>query len=785
MQKILTRLNMVSIVVLFGLISRPVWSIEFQAPAEEITRLITATPPPTPLVHAKSGWIAMLHNEQLISQERLMSPRLGLAGSRIDPITRVVGIEPMLLKIELFHAQSPDQRRVWTDPNNARFDFVSFSPSGKYVGALRVETGKPSVWQVYELASGQVTTVSSEVNAAWGNPCSWVDDSRVVCLLIAKSFESIAAEPSPIVLQHSGKPQPSRTYSYLLETAADDQHFDQVYSSTVARLTIAGQKKVLDIESGVIARIDMAPGGRYLSLRRIEQPYSRIAGRKQFPTRVEVWDTQAGKKLYQSAPMGFGIEEAEDENTADPNSLVWRPQLPVTAGFLFHFTQSDGTSEYQWRQLTEPFDAEPVILARSQQPIKKFGWTTAGTPWLIRRTDTAEIDQVVALLADGERLLWQGNRSDIYSHPGRVLTEQGDSGPALEEQGQIYLAGSGLSATGPRPYLMALNIRSGEQRLLFKAEDGYYERALALLDPGNETILTARESETQPLALVRIEPGKVQNIYVSQDPYPQLSTVERRRVHYKRADGVALSGTLYRPISNKPHPLPTLIWIYPREYNDPKYAEQVDTKPFQYHRVVGPSPIAAALAGYAVLVSPTVPIIQNDQLGKDGYLTQLVASTDAAVDYLVANKISDPQRIAIGGRSYGAFSSVNLLIHSERFAAGIAMSGAYNRTLTPFGFQHEKRSFWDAMDYYTSISPFFHANKIKRPLLIVHGGDDINPGTPKLQARRLYHALVGEGATVRYVELPGEEHQYRGRNTVLHATWEMIHWLDLYLKNKP
>jgi len=236
---------------------------------------------------------------------------------------------------------------------------------------------------------------------------------------------------------------------------------------------------------------------------------------------------------------------------------------------------------------------------------------------------------------------------------------------------------------------------------------------------------------------------------------------------------------LYLPKDRDPtKPLPTLVWIYPAEFSDEQYAGQMDSRRFRFHQIKEASPIAAVLDGYALLLNPTVPIIGEGEDANDTYLEQLVSSMEAAIDYLVDNGISDRDRMAVAGRSYGAFSTANLLAHSELFRTGIAISGAYNRTLTPFGFQHEKRSLWDAASFYTRMSPFYFANQINEPFLIMHGGVDDNPGTPTLQARRMVHALVGNGARVRYVELPFEQHHYRARENVLHTSAEMLDWLD-------
>jgi dipeptidyl aminopeptidase/acylaminoacyl peptidase len=302
---------------------------------------------------------------------------------------------------------------------------------------------------------------------------------------------------------------------------------------------------------------------------------------------------------------------------------------------------------------------------------------------------------------------------------------------------------------------------------------------LGVLDPVSPSFITSHETETQSPNLFLHQGQTKTRITQVPDPYPQLAGASRQVVSYQRADGVELTGTLYLPANHrKGQPLPTLVWIYPTEFADQDQAEQMDLRFFRFHKVKGPSPLAAVVAGYAVLLNPTVPILDEATGVRGDYIPQLVASVDAALDYLIESGVSEPGRFAVAGRSYGAFSSANLLVHSDRFATAIPMSGAYNRTLTPFGFQHERRSFWEATDLYTSISPFFHVNQINEPILIMHGGSDENPGTIPFQARRFFHALIGEGATARYVELPYEGHHYWARENVLLATAEMLDWLD-------
>jgi len=144
--------------------------------------------------------------------------------------------------------------------------------------------------------------------------------------------------------------------------------------------------------------------------------------------------------------------------------------------------------------------------------------------------------------------------------------------------------------------------------------------------------------------------------------------------------------------------------------------------------------------------------------------------------------VTDPKRVGVGGHSYGAFMTANLLAHSDLFRAGVARSGAYNRTLTPFGFQSERRTLWEAADTYLRMSPFMNADKIKEPMLLIHGEADNNAGTFPIQSDRMYQALRGNGGTVRLVMLPHESHSYAGRESVEHTIAEMIEWFDRYVK---
>ena len=308
------------------------------------------------------------------------------------------------------------------------------------------------------------------------------------------------------------------------------------------------------------------------------------------------------------------------------------------------------------------------------------------------------------------------------------------------------------------------------------------------MDEDGHLLLTRRESvEIPPNFFIRdLRSGALEAVTDFPHPTPQLLGVQKELIRYKRADGLALTGTLFLPAGHDPEkdgPLPTILWAYPREFKSASAAGQVRDSPHRFVRVGWWSPVPWVTRGYAVLSDPAMPIIgEGESEPNDTYVEQLVSGARAAVETLVERGISDPAKVAVGGHSYGAFMTANLLAHSDLFCAGIARSGAFNRTLTPFGFQSEERTLWQARETYFEMSPFVHADKIKAPLLIIHGAEDNNSGTYPMQSERFYNALKGHGATTRLVMLPHESHGYRARESIMHTVWEMDTWLSRYVK---
>ena len=751
-------------------------------PSAAVVRLLTATRSPQPLVHANSGKVALLFSEPVIPLDRLARPVIGLAGYRFDPLTHTSNTGALVKRVELVNAADTagSQPQVWQPAPGHLLDTIQFSPDGRFLSALQVDNEGPAQLVVFDSSNGKERALDVPVNPAWGTPpCTWVADDALVCRVMPEKPGSLPKQLwSPVIIEHNGGPAPTRTYANLLENDYEDALFEYYFSSELARVSIDGTVRRTPATHGLIYSFEASPKGDLAIVTRLHRPYPRLVTAQRFPKTVEVWDLATGKRLYQSTPLGFGLDTGPEQKE-EPRRIVWKPGDTATIGYLDQIRGDEGEIQYRWLSIEPPFDQAPNIIASSARPIQEFGWTTAGTPYYWTSSEDGDTEIVNVVFAEGIREVWNGKVDNPSNDAGYSMRVNGSEGPILEVDGRIFLAGDGMSPDGPRPFLVAFNLISRTTENLFTAEPGVFEKVLAILDPKIPTLLTSRETETSPPNLYRRQGDRVTALRPFANPYPDLEEVTRRVLNYTRKDGIQLSGTLYTPAGwSGSEPLPTLIWIYPYEYSDREQAQQMDVRAFCFHRVSGPSPLAAVLEGYAVLVNPTVPIIDEGSDTKDDYLDQLVTSVEAAADYLVDSGVANPAKIAVGGRSYGAFSAANLLIHSRRFATAIAMSGAYNRTLTPFGFQHEKRSFWEATDLYTNISPFFHADKISAPILLVHGAADPNPGTPPLQAKRFFHALAGEGKTVRYVELPFEGHHYLARENVLDAAGEMIAWLD-------
>jgi dipeptidyl aminopeptidase/acylaminoacyl peptidase len=360
----------------------------------------------------------------------------------------------------------------------------------------------------------------------------------------------------------------------------------------------------------------------------------------------------------------------------------------------------------------------------------------------------------------------------------------------------ILFTGAGSSPEGDRPFLRQMNLKTLKTDEIFRSGTEFYESVAAVQSDNGTQFITRRESVSEPpnLRLRQVcQPNTEclavfdRQITAFADPTPQLRGIKKQLVRYKRADGIDLSFTLYLPPNYKEGTkLPTVVWAYPLSFTDAQTAGQVTGSTNRFTQIGGSSHLFFLLQGYAVLDDATMPIVGAPETKNDTFIKQIVDAAQAAIDKGVAMGVVDRDRVGVGGHSYGAFMTANLLAHSDLFRAGIARSGAYNRTLTPFGFQDERRTFWEAKEIYQNVSPFFFANKINEPVLLIHGEADNNQGTFPIQSERLFAAIQGNGGSARLVMLPLESHGYAAKESIEHTLYEQIVWFDKYVKNaKP
>ena len=603
----------------------------------------------------------------------------------------------------------------------------------------------------------------------------------------------------PVIQESEGKAAPNPTYQDLLQSADDEALFQHYFTSQLALVALDGPSRPVG-KPALYVEAEVSPDGGHVLAVTLRPPFSYLVPWSRFPRQVQVWDID-GTPLRTLAvvPLQEQVKNAVDAVPVGPRDLHWRSDAPATLVWTEAMDGGDpdapAPKRDRLRALSVPFVGEPQSLVELDWRVADVIWARANLAligerwWKTRRTRTWAIDPSGKGQA---RALFDRSSEDRYGDPGSFVTVENAQGqPVLrmtKDGRAAFLMGDGASAEGDRPFVDQFDVGTGKATRLFRSAAPFYEEPLALLDTEGRRLVTSRESATEPPnVFVRDLPADKAPVRLTDfpDPAPQLAGVKPELLKYKRADGVELSATLYLPpgYDKTQGPMPFLFWAYPQEFKSSAAASQVSGSPYTFARPSGASHLFLLTQGYAILDDPKMPIVgEGDKEPNDTYVEQLVESAQAAVDKVVEMGLGDRGRIAIGGHSYGAFMAANLLAHSDLFRAGIARSGAYNRSLTPFGFQAEERTFWKAPETYMRVSPFAQADKIQAPLLLIHGMADDNTGTFPMQSERFYTALKGNGARVRLVMLPAEAHGYRARESVGHTLAEMVTWLDTWVK---
>ncbi len=772
----------------------------YRKPPKEILDVLHAPATPVALVSPAKDCLLLAEPMRYPPISDLAEPMLRLAGERINPVTNGRHGARTMVSLAVQKIAGGTAVKVVL-PAGARPGLPEFSPDGKQFAFAAVAPGGSELW-VGDTATAKARRLGTlRLNTALGDGLQWMPDSRTLLVhLIPAGRGNPPAESrvpaGPVIQESYGKGAPVWTLQDLLKNPRDEDLFDYYAQAQLAFVDTAKGASIPVGKPSVFETAVPAPDGRHLLVARIHRPYSYLYTSESFPKDVEVWD-RAGRVVHKLASLPLADAVPVDGVPTGPRQYSWRPTEPATLVWVEALDKGDPKVDVPFRDrlmmLKAPFAGAPVEVVRTEQRLMGIQWGEKDGLALVRDFERGRRwIRVLMINADrpGEpaRVVSSRDMRDRYKDPGTPLMRTLPSGHrVLLQNGEfIYLSGQGSSPEGDRPFLDRLSLKTLESERLFRSGANEYEDVETVLDAAAGKVLTVRESPTDPPNyFVRTlgSNGRAQAVTRFEDPTPQIRGITRQLVKYKRPDGVQLSFTLYLPPGYKQGTrLPTVVWAYPLEYNDPATAGQVAGSDQRFTRITGMSHLFFLLRGYAVLDNATMPVVGDFKTANNTYIEQIVASAKAAIDKAAEMGVTDPARVGVGGHSYGAFMTANLLAHSDLFRAGIARSGAYNRTLTPFGFQSERRTLWEAPEIYLRMSPFMYADKLKEPILLIHGEADNNSGTFPIQSERMYAAIRGNGGNVRLVMLPHESHGYAARESIEHTLYEMISWFDKYVK---
>jgi dipeptidyl aminopeptidase/acylaminoacyl peptidase len=774
----------------------------YRQPSPDIVAMLDAPRFPQPLVSPDGRWLLLMQQPAMPSIADLSEPRLRLAGTRISPRTNGTLGSLGYNKLTLVDLSNGRSREI-SLPNNPRLSFITWSPDARRIAFVQRTEESLELW-VAEAAAGRSSKATTQLNSTTNNPYAWTPDSNgFICLMIPKSRGSEPKEAEvpagPKIQESSGVRAPTATYEDLLKDAHDEALFKYYFTSQLARVDLAKGSAQPIGQPAIYDDVSVSPDGKYILEARIVPPFSYYVPYNDFARELEILDG-GGAVIRRVASLPLAERTPIGGVRTGPRSAHWQPNAPATLVYAEALDEGDPKKKTPNRdhvmQLTAPFASEPRELFKTELRFAELDWTERGDYAIWRETDRPTRKTRTYLLdanhpGSKPQIVFDRLTEDRYNNPGSFVTKSSATGQKVAQQSAdgkyVYLSGQGATPQGDRPFLRRMNLTTLEVEELFRSQDPYYESLIAVADSDARRIITSRESAAEPpnFVLRDLNQKTDQTLTRFTDPQPAFRKVKKQLVTYRRADGITLSGTLYLPPDYKQgERRPTILWAYPNEFATASAASQISGSPNRFTRVGGASQVFLALAGYVVLDNAAMPILGGES-ANDTFIEQLVQNAKAAIDYLVEMGVTDRDRVAVGGHSYGAFMTANLLAHSDLFRAGISRSGAYNRTLTPFSFQNEQRTLWEAPDLYIRLSPFMAADKIDEPILLIHGEADNNSGTFPIQSERLFHALRGLGKTARFVELPHEAHGYAARESILHTLYEMINWMDKYVKNAP
>jgi dipeptidyl aminopeptidase/acylaminoacyl peptidase len=782
-------------------------NIDYQKPSSEILNLVEYERPPSVVYDSDKNFMLFLYRDNYKSIEDLSQEELRLAGLRINPKTNIGSRITYYnnIKIKNLKNKRSEIEDIIGIPSNPKIANINWSPNQKNIAFTNTSSDGVKLW-VLNLESRSLVKLSDlKLNSNIRDVINWINDSEILIKVIPENKKELIDQSNivplgPTISSNDGENAQNRTYQDLLKNKTDEFNFEQLVTSDIYKVSLDGNtRKWLDAE--MFTDISPSPDGEFVMVSNIKKPFSYIVTYGRFPKSTNIYDNKGmlvsnlvDVPLIEELPQGFMAVRTGKRN------FSWRMDKPSTITYIVALDNGDPSKEAEYRdelfELDAPFAGNGNTIFKSNNRLSGIIWGNKTTAvaidyWIKNRNEKtylfnpSDINQKPITIYDR-------NYQDRYSDPGSFITERNlfNKNVLKMDSNNLILMGDGYSEKGQFPFVDRLNLDNLTTKRIY--ESIYTDKLENLVDfdvNKNQLLVRIESKNDYPNYYFKDLNGKkITRITDFNNPFEQLSKVDKQVITYKRNDGVELSGVLYLPVGydkTSKEKMPMIMWAYPREFKDKTSAGQNTNNPNEFTYPYYGSMVYWVNKGYVVLDNASFPIIGEDTTEpNDDFRNQLVENARAAINAVSKLGYIDKNRVAVGGHSYGAFMVANLLSHSDLFAAGIARSGAYNRTLTPFGFQSEERSYWEAPDLYYTMSPFMHADKMKTPLLLIHGEDDNNSGTYPMQSQRYFNALKGLGAVVRLVMLPKESHGYSSKESIYHVLWEQDQWLEKYVKNK-
>ncbi len=776
----------------------------YKTPPKDITDMLLAKASPNVSVDDKGEWMLFIQSNSYPSVEELARPELKIAGLRINPANYSPSRQNFVNSLVLRNIASGKDYKISGLPASLSASNISWSPNDKKIAFTQTSNSRVDLYVIDVAAQKAMQVNKTALNVITGG-YQWYDDNTLMYRTAIKPATAAPPKPAvptgPTTQENYGKATPRPTFQDLIKSPYDEQLYE-FYATTQLVKNVNGVETKIG-SPAIYSSINISPDKKYMLVRTLKKPFSYTVPAGGFPSNVFIADMN-GKPVKQLAdlPSAETAPSGNDNVQLAPRSFDWRDDEAATVTWCMPLDSGLIKKNVDYHDavyaLAAPFNTESKLLFKTKMRYQAVAWgnpTFALVYEALRGKQQIQVNRYNPASGDMENIM-ERNTTDAYSNPGNPVTEKNQWGREvvkLIDNGNKLLMNNttGSSTKGDLPFLATFDLSSKKTDIIWRSNEGYFESVISILNADRLELLTRKESEKEvPNYWIKNLKAKIADRQITQftNPYPQLDGVTKEKVRYKRADGVDLTGDLYLPKGynkTKDGKLPVFIWAYPAEYNSAADAAQIRGSEHKFTLLNWGSAIYYVTQGYAVLNNAEMPIVatSKDKKPNDNFIEQLTMNAEAAINMLDSIGVGDKNRVAVGGHSYGAFMTANLLAHTKLFKAGIARSGAYNRSLTPFGFQNEDRTYWQAPDLYNAMSPFSYADKIKTPILLVHGEMDNNTGTFPIQSERMFNAIKGNGGTVKYVSLPYESHGYQGRENILHMLNEQFTWLEKYVKN--